>query len=566
MEIDCVMVWTTIGSSTDGRKLASVLVEERLAACVNVMGEMDIGLQVARAGGNRARASGRHEDDGGSHSGAEGTPPRTSRLRAPRIHRRSYHRAAASRTCSGSESRRPGDIIRRIPALWIAAIVLKVLVWLTAPDNVALDRTVNFALIALAAVSVYRLTTLARSGILWRVSGKLILSYILVGAVPILLLVTFSLLAFLLIFFDISAYLVQSRVTALTDQATTLARTTLFEVERAPGNLQEIVSRRESAIATRFPGVSVEVLSAEEIPPWLKQQAFAGLVLTEHRMIVRAVGFPRDRPPAVCRRSSIFRSTGCLTPRRWLRPASASASGGGRSVFNTATFLTHTNWQTGETARTAMPMSVDVPALYRFLGRSKEAGNALSFNQLASLRAGRHRRAASRHRGRGAWKRPCAGAIDHVVGGRAVPRDRARQERRVRPSNRGAPDPRPAERDAARRRRGDPARHRPRPDARSPASSCPRRPTPRSTAATSSSCRPGRRTRPSCCCGRPTTSTPTVSPTARTRSGGTTCSTTARRSSPWRRSRTRPSSRRRSGSTTSTSERPTTTGRPATSR
>ncbi len=41
MEIDCVMVWTTIGSRTDGHKLASVLVEERLAACVNVMGEMD---------------------------------------------------------------------------------------------------------------------------------------------------------------------------------------------------------------------------------------------------------------------------------------------------------------------------------------------------------------------------------------------------------------------------------------------------------------------------------------------------------------------------------------------
>ncbi len=170
---------------------------------------------------------------------------------------------AASRTSSGSESLRPGDIIRRIPVLWIAAIVLKVLVWLTAPDHTALDRTVNFALIALAAVSAYRLTKLARSGILWRVSGKLILSYILVGAVPILLLVTFSLLAFLLIFFDISAYLVHSRVTALTDQASTLARTTLFEVERARGDLEEIVTRRENAIATRFPGVSVDVAAGE---------------------------------------------------------------------------------------------------------------------------------------------------------------------------------------------------------------------------------------------------------------------------------------------------------------
>ena len=41
MEIDCVMVWTTIGSSADGQKLASILVSERLAACVNVLPAME---------------------------------------------------------------------------------------------------------------------------------------------------------------------------------------------------------------------------------------------------------------------------------------------------------------------------------------------------------------------------------------------------------------------------------------------------------------------------------------------------------------------------------------------
>jgi periplasmic divalent cation tolerance protein len=41
MENDCVMVWTTIGSSTDGQQLASILVGERLAACVNVLSEME---------------------------------------------------------------------------------------------------------------------------------------------------------------------------------------------------------------------------------------------------------------------------------------------------------------------------------------------------------------------------------------------------------------------------------------------------------------------------------------------------------------------------------------------
>lgn len=41
MENDCVVVWTTVGSSADVRGMASILVNERLAACVNVLPEME---------------------------------------------------------------------------------------------------------------------------------------------------------------------------------------------------------------------------------------------------------------------------------------------------------------------------------------------------------------------------------------------------------------------------------------------------------------------------------------------------------------------------------------------
>ena len=41
MEMDCVVVWTTISTTTDSRKLASALVGERLAACVNVLAPME---------------------------------------------------------------------------------------------------------------------------------------------------------------------------------------------------------------------------------------------------------------------------------------------------------------------------------------------------------------------------------------------------------------------------------------------------------------------------------------------------------------------------------------------
>ena len=41
MENDCVMVWSTISAAADSATLASTLVSERLAACVNVLPAME---------------------------------------------------------------------------------------------------------------------------------------------------------------------------------------------------------------------------------------------------------------------------------------------------------------------------------------------------------------------------------------------------------------------------------------------------------------------------------------------------------------------------------------------
>jgi periplasmic divalent cation tolerance protein len=41
MENICVVVLTTIGNGEDAHTLASILVNERLAACINVLAEMD---------------------------------------------------------------------------------------------------------------------------------------------------------------------------------------------------------------------------------------------------------------------------------------------------------------------------------------------------------------------------------------------------------------------------------------------------------------------------------------------------------------------------------------------
>ena len=58
-----------------------------------------------------------------------------------------------------------------------------------------------------------RFAVWAKRRLLWRVRRKLILSYVFVGVVPALLVITFFLLAGLILAFNVSSYLVQSRIT-----------------------------------------------------------------------------------------------------------------------------------------------------------------------------------------------------------------------------------------------------------------------------------------------------------------------------------------------------------------
>ena len=237
------------------------------------------------------------------------------------------------------------------------------------PGQVGLDRAVNLALVALAAASVYRITRAARSGMLWRVSRKLILSYLLVGAVPILLLVTFSLLALLIICFDVSSYLVRSRVAALTEQAHALATTTLAEIEGSDDR-RSLLARRERDAGARFSGATIAMLPVDALPKWLNGRAFDGLVMQHGEMVARSVAVPARLP--LRERLVVDLPVDPSVPGHSLEQAGIGLGAARRrSFFNTATFLTHTDWDSGQRVRTAVPMSVDVPALYRFLGGSQ---------------------------------------------------------------------------------------------------------------------------------------------------------------------------------------------------
>jgi serine phosphatase RsbU (regulator of sigma subunit) len=182
-------------------------------------------------------------------------------------------------------------------------------------------------------------------GFLWRVRRKLTLSYIFIGFVPVLLIVVFFLLCGLLLFFNVSSYLVQSRVEALVDETRFLAEASAIELARTSDDatFDEVLTRRQEAASARYHGASMVVVPTMRVcgpanatpghtvnrpldsgawahldpptllPKWVTCEGFAGLIayqapplgaaairespLWRTHLVVRAVAFPAEAVP-----------------------------------------------------------------------------------------------------------------------------------------------------------------------------------------------------------------------------------------------------------------------------
>ena len=150
----------------------------------------------------------------------------------------------------------------------IKAITWPVNLFSTLPPALeAIDMVGSLALLFALAYGLTRFAVWAKRRLLWRVRRKLILSYVFVGVVPALLVITFFLLAGLILAFNVSSYLVQSRIRNLTDQARFLAQTVQLEVQRSTtaAAIAETLERRQSSIETRYPFVSVSIVPVENL-------------------------------------------------------------------------------------------------------------------------------------------------------------------------------------------------------------------------------------------------------------------------------------------------------------
>jgi sigma-B regulation protein RsbU (phosphoserine phosphatase) len=125
-----------------------------------------------------------------------------------------------------------------------------------------IDTLGDVALVAGAVVVGFRLFVDLKQRLLWRVRRKLTVSYIFIGFVPALLIITFFLLCGLLLINNLSAHLIASRLGELEREALLLARQAVVDLEpaRTDEQIRGLLQQHQDAAGKNYPGASFLVL------------------------------------------------------------------------------------------------------------------------------------------------------------------------------------------------------------------------------------------------------------------------------------------------------------------
>ena len=153
------------------------------------------------------------------------------------------------------------------------------------------DSLGDIALVTAAVVLGYRVYLDAKRRLLWRVRRKLIVSYVFVGLIPVLLIISFFLVAGVLLFFNVSAYVLQNKFASLVDETRFFAESAALELQQARtvDEARVALTRRQGAAASRYP------LSSYAIVPTPKRCTPQSLIpLTG---VITAGGWSHVRPP-----------------------------------------------------------------------------------------------------------------------------------------------------------------------------------------------------------------------------------------------------------------------------
>ena len=133
--------------------------------------------------------------------------------------------------------------------LFIVAAALKLLVGIVRrivniPGPVeVLSSAATIGLIASVGYFVWGLFLLMKRRLLWRVRRKLILSYIFIGVVPALLIITFFMLGAWAVSINVSAYLFRDGYDDVVNYANLIANAAATEIARTPASASETIAR-----------------------------------------------------------------------------------------------------------------------------------------------------------------------------------------------------------------------------------------------------------------------------------------------------------------------------------
>ena len=307
----------------------------------------------------------------------------------------------------------------------------------------AFDAIGDVALVTATIALGYRIYLDLKRRLLWRVRRKLIVSYIFIGFVPVLLIIAFFLVSGALLFFNVSAYVLRSRITTVVDQTRFLAQTAAIEVQRAQTQqeVSEILTRRQARAVERFPMVSYALIPTSRtcsttakprpslamtlagpwgpmpaphaIPEWVKCMDVASLITSDTdppSLVVRALAWPEGSRDAVMvdvpvgegltreLREEMGITIGAISTveeedRASKQPRRVRILAGPARVdldpsepIEWVGFLYYVDWMTGETNTATVSFRMGLSAVYQYLsGPSLGRISTYNFGQLLLL-------------------------------------------------------------------------------------------------------------------------------------------------------------------------------------
>ena len=310
----------------------------------------------------------------------------------------------------------PGRVFLLSSVLLFALIVVR----LFAPLPELLDvfrKVVRLAWFLSLAAVVYLVVSRSSGRFLWRVRQKLILSYVFLGFVPVLLVVTLALAGGMILYVNVAAYMYLEGFTDIADDVQQIAETGAVEIGRTPEAALQTITRKYLTSAQRYPALSLSVLpisdpkappvvagawkhmdAPQQVPIWLRAapRGYRGTVALAPRgegadwaLVIRSavptsdlshlvvVDLPVDADvaSAIEGRSKIKMGAVGVPEECGGRVEDAGAPAGNASgLFNRAVAFTDcVDWSTGELNRAAISLDAPIWRVYNNVAVRTEA-------------------------------------------------------------------------------------------------------------------------------------------------------------------------------------------------